>query len=214
MTTKTTNLTLIGILILTFLAGAVAYPSLPAQVASHWNAAGEADGYMSKFWGIFLLPLIMVVVFFLYFLIPKIDPMKKNIESFRKYYNGFWLFVFIFFAYIFFLTLAWNFGYQFNFTFAIIPALALLFFLVGIVIGKSKRNWFFGIRTPWTLSNDTVWEKTNRLGGKLFKLAAVIALGGLFFQNAIAIIFLIAPVIVFSLVTVVYSYFEYKKIDH
>jgi uncharacterized membrane protein len=211
MSTKNTAIVLLALIALAFLAGALVYPSLPAQVASHWNAAGEADGAMGKFWGVFLFPFIMLGVFALFLIIPKIDPMKANIESFRKHYDAFWIGMFVFFLYIFALTLAWNTGHRFNFTTWIIPAVSALFFGLGAFLEKSKRNWFIGIRTPWTLSSDTVWEKTHRLGGKFFKGNAVISLLGIFFGGDMAILFLIVPMAVTVAVTVVYSYLEYRK---
>lgn len=210
MTTKTTRIVLLVFTALAFLAGAVVYPSLSPQVASHWSAAGEVDGTMGKFWGVFLLPFIMLGIFGLFLVIPKIDPMKENIESFRKYYNMFWVGMFLFFFYIFALTLAWNMGHHFNFTVWILPAVAALFFGLGTFLEKTKRNWFIGIRTPWTLSSDRVWEKTHRLGGKLFQLSALIALVGIFFGGNTAFMFLIIPLVISVLVTVVYSYLEYR----
>ncbi len=214
MTTRLTNITLLAIVALVFIVGALAYPLLPDRVASHWNAAGEVNGYMGKFWGVFLLPVIMLGMFAIYIVIPKIDPLKNNIGSFRNYYNGFWVFISLFFLYIFSLSLAWNFGVRFNFTFAIIPAMAMLYYVMGVTLGKSKRNWFFGIRTPWTLSSDFVWEKTHELGGKLFKLSALIALGGLLLPSNTAIIFAIVPVVLVAIITTIYSYFEHKKEGH
>ena len=95
-------------------------------------------------------------------------------------------------------------------TLAMVPALGILFYFVGIVTEKAKRNWFIGIRTPWTLSSDIVWNKTHKIGGKLFKIAALIAFSGLFFPKY-AILLVIVPVILVALYTIVYSYFEYKK---
>lgn len=212
MKTRTANLTLLGLILATCAAGAFIYPRLPDRIASHWNAAGVANGTMSKGWGIFLVPLIMMGVFLLRLIILHTDPLKKNIESFKGYYESLWIALFIFFAYIFGLTMSWNLGYRFNFTVAIIPAMAMLFFVIGLVLEKSKRNWFLGIRTPWTLSSDAVWEKTHKLGGFLFKIAAAISLLGLFSRDAtITIIALIVPIITAAVVTVVYSYVVYKK---
>jgi len=213
MNTKNTIIILTILIAATFIAGMVLYSQFPDRVVSHWNAAGEADGYMGKFLGIFLLPLVMVGVFLIYFVIPKVDPLKANIEVFRKYYNALWIFIFAFFVYIFGLTLIWNLGYQFNFTIAIIPAMAVLWFFLGVFLGKLKRNWSVGIRTPWTISSDVVWEKTHKLGGRLFKIAAVISLFGLFFQGGIAFIMIIFPVIIVAVVAVIYSYVEYRKIE-
>lgn len=211
MNSKITNIILLGIVLIVFVSGAIAYPALPEQIASHWNVRGEADGYSGKFWGIFLFPFIMAGIYLLYLVIPKIDPLKKNLESFRPAYNTFWIWTFGFFTYIFGLSLVWNFGYRFNFTTAIVPATSALFYIIGGVLEKSKRNWFVGIRTPWTLSSDIVWDKTHKLGGRLFKVVALASLAGMFARDSYVIATIIIPVILVSVITVVYSYFVYKK---
>ena len=76
-----------------------------------------------------------------------------------------------------------------------------------------KRNWFFGIRTPWTLSSDEVWDKTHKFGGKLIQLSAVISLLGFFVGKNAVIFVLIVPIILAALTSVVYSYVIYKKIN-
>ncbi|MEK7519812.1 MAG: SdpI family protein [Patescibacteria group bacterium] len=213
MTTKITTIILCGLTALVFAVSVAVYAYLPETVASHWNAAGEADGFMPKFWGVFLFPLLMAGLFVLYYIIPVIDPLKTNIESFRKYYNAFWILLFIFFAYLFALSMFWNFQYRFNFTVAMIPAVALLLYALGVILEHAKRNWFVGIRTPWTLSDDGVWEKTHRLGARLFKIAALIALLGIFFRDSVFVVmFLAVPAGVIALVTVVYSYVVYRKV--
>jgi len=183
---------------------------MPEKIASHWNAQGQVDGYIPKFWGLFLMPFISVALFFFFILMPIIDPLKKNIEKFRKYFDLLIIFIFLFFFYIYILTILWNLGITFNMFLALIPAFGILFYFVGIVIEKAKRNWFVGIRTPWTLSNEAVWNKTHKIGGKLFKIAAIITFFGLILPKY-AILLLILPVIAFSLYTIIYSYFEYQK---
>ncbi|MFH0869643.1 MAG: SdpI family protein [archaeon] len=103
------------------------------------------------------------------------------------------------------MTIAWNLGYMFSMTLLLVPALAALFFCAGVLISKAKRNWFIGIRTPWTLSSDAVWDKTHELGGKLFKLSGILALAGMLFGDY-AFWFVLAPVLAFSLFLVYYSY--------
>lgn len=211
MNTKTTTILFLVLTALTVLTGIILYPQFPDQIASHWNAAGEVDGYTDKFWGIFLFPAFMVLFFLLYVVIPKIDPLKSNIESFRPQYNLLWLGLAVYFVYIFGLAMAWNLGHRFDFVVVMIPAMAILFYLIGSVLEKSKRNWFMGIRTPWTLSSDVVWDKTHRFGGRMFKLAAVVSLLGMFVDSTIAIWLSIAPILVVSVVTVIYSYTAYRQ---
>lgn len=200
----------LGIILLSFLIGLYFYPKLPDQVASHWNERGEVNGYMSKFWGLFLMPIVTAAMFILFIIIPKIDPLKANIAKFRNYYNGLIVLIVVFLFYIYILTIVWNLGWIFGMTQFLAPALGILFFYIGILLKNAKRNWFIGIRTPWTLSNEKVWERTHKLGGKLFKAAGILALFGIFFHDY-AILFIIVPVIVFSIYAVVYSYVEYQK---
>ncbi len=189
------------------------YPLMPESMASQWGANGEVNGYMPKFWALFLMPIVSLSIFGLFIFIPRIDPMKENFAKFRKYFDWFIILFEIFLLYIYILTLIWNAGIKFDFILAIIPAIALLFYYVGILVEKSERNWFVGIRNPWTLSSDAVWKKTHRLGGKLFKVSALIALIGILFGQ-FAVYFVVLPVILTALYTFIYSYFEYKKENH
>jgi len=207
---KKSKTIILGIIILSFIIGAYFYPQMPDRVASHWNVRGEVDSYVSKFWGLFLMPIVSIGLSLLFILIPKVDPLKENIEKFRKYFDDFMALMILFLFYIYVLTLAWNIGLRFDMGQAIIPAMGLLFYYVGTLLENSKRNWFIGIRTPWTLSSDKVWEQTHRVGGKLFKLAGIIAILGLFFLKWL-LWFVVVPVILFALYAFIYSYFVYQK---
>ena len=207
---KKSKTIILGIIILSFIIGAYFYPQMPDRMASHWNVRGEVDGYMSKFWGLFLMPIVSIGLLLLFILIPKIDPLKENIEKFRKYFDDFMVLMIVFLFYIYVLTLAWNIGLRFDMGQAIIPAIGSLFYYVGILLTNTKRNWFIGIKTPWTLSSDKVWEETHKVGGKLFKLAGIITILGLFFLKWL-LWFVVVPVILFALYTFIYSYFVYQK---
>ena len=75
---------------------------------------------------------------------------------------------------------------------------------------NSKRNWFIGFRTPWTLSSDRVWKKTNKLAGKLFKISAIIAVLGVLFEQY-SFYLLLVPILFSTVYAAVYSYLEYSK---
>lgn len=207
------NAALILLIILAFFAiAAYFYPQMPENVASHWNAAGEVDGYMPKFWGLFLMPIISLAMVFFFILVPRIDPLKANIEKFRNYFDNFILIFFVFLFYLYLLTIAWNLGARFNMMQFLSPAFGVLLFYSGVMIENAKRNWFIGIRTAWTLSSQEVWDKTHKVGGGLFKIAGIIAFGGMILPN-IALFLLLFPVLFFSVYIVAYSYFEYRKIN-
>lgn len=207
---RKSELIVFGLVIISFLIGIISYTYLPAQVASHWNTQGQVDGYMSKFWGIFLLPIILVGIMLLFIAIPRIDPLKKNIESFRLYYDGFIILFTLFMLSVELQIIFWNLGTKLSPNILIPIWLGIMFYYLGILCKHSKRNWFIGIRTPWTLSSDAVWDKTHQLGGTLFKIAGVITFIGVFFQNYV-FYFVIVPAMLVAIYTIIYSYLEYKK---
>ncbi len=199
-----------GIVLLSFAIAIYLYPQMPELMASHWNAAGQVDGYMPKFWGLFLMPLISLGMLGLFLAIPRIDPKRRNIEKFRVYYDRFIAIIIGFLFYIYILTILWTLGYTFNMILMLVPAFSLIFYYAGILVENAKQNWFIGIRTPWTLSSETVWDKTHKLGGKLFKAAAIIGLAGLILPDY-AIWLIIIPVIFVAAYTIAYSYVEFQK---
>ena len=200
----------VAIIVLLFLIGMLSYQYLPDKIASHWNSQGDVDGDMPKFLGIFLVPIIAVGLFLLFILVPKIDPLKENYKKFKNYYDSFILVMIIFMLYVYLLTIIWNFGIKFNMTSTLIPAVGALFIYIGIILRNIKRNWFIGIRTPWTISSDRVWSKTHKLGSKLFIISGIITILGIFFPKYM-IWFILIPVVISSIVCVVYSYLEFRK---
>jgi uncharacterized membrane protein len=183
---------------------------MPDKLATHWGVDGEVNGYMGKFWGIFLLPVVSLMIAFVFLLIPRIDPLRENIEKFAGYFDVFIILVSLFLFSIFVHVILWNVGVKFSPLIFVSLGIGVLFFYTGILCEHSKRNWFVGIRTPWTLSSDSVWDKTHKLGGKLFKLCGIIALFGAVLTS-LAIVLILVPVLVISVVLSVYSYLEFRK---
>lgn len=103
-----------GIILLSFFIGIVSYSYLPDMMPMHWNAQGEIDGYMGKLWGLFMLPIISLGLFALFLVIPKLDPRRSNLESFKEYYQGIILMIVGFLFYIYILTILAAIGYKFN----------------------------------------------------------------------------------------------------
>jgi uncharacterized membrane protein len=210
---KLIRLAIIAVLIITIILTLAMYPAAPDRVVSHWNAAGQADGHMSKFWGLFLIPIILTGFVALFAVLPRIDPHKMNYEKFRDWYEGFILLFVLFMLAIQIQIILWSTGYQIspNLTFPVLTG--MLFIYLGFLLGHVEQNWFVGIRTPWTLSSATVWKKTHALGGKLFRIAGVISCAGIF-AGPYALWFILVPVLVVAVYTVVYSYTEFQKELH
>jgi len=210
-----TRLTTILVLILitgATIAGALLWNQLPDQMASHWDINDQVNGYMSRSWGVFMMPLITLGMFVLFLVVPNIDPLKANISEFRESFNLFIVFIVGFMVYIHVLTLRWNLGYtNLGIGKAMLPAMGVLFIVIGSLLRKAKRNWFIGIRTPWTLSSDTVWNKTHQLGAVLFMASGVLVLIGGFFGGMTAFWFLFVPLIGSTIFLLVYSYMLYQR---
>jgi len=194
------------------LVSVVAAPELPAELVTHWNAAGEPDGTMSKTVALALVPVLSATLLGLFVLIPRIDPLRANIADFRRHYD--WFVVF-FAAYMFLVhtgIVAFNLGYEFDFVALVLLGVAGLFYYVGVLLEQAGRNWFVGIRTPWTLSSDAVWDATHELGARLFKICALAALFGVF-AGEYAVYFVLVPALGTAVITVVYSYVVYERLD-
>jgi uncharacterized membrane protein len=199
-----------GVILVAFVLSIYFYPQMPERMASHWNMQGRVDGYIPKFWGLFLMPLILTGLALLFAVIPRIDPLKVNIEKFRKYYDGFVILFCIFMLSVHYQIILWNLGIEISLNMLLPIGLGLLIFYSGILCENAKRNWFIGIRTPWTLSNEKVWDKTHKVGGRLFKIAGIVVFAGIFFQHYV-VFFILVPVILVAVYTTIYSYFAYQE---
>src|SRR4030067_906338 len=111
MNTRLTTIIVLVLVLAATIAGLSLWNRLPGQMASHWNVNDQVDGYMSKFWGVFLMPLITLGMFLLFLVIPNIDPLKANIAKFRDTFNLFIALIVGFMVYVHALTLLWSLGY-------------------------------------------------------------------------------------------------------
>jgi uncharacterized membrane protein len=190
----------------------LAAPELPEQMATHWNAAGEPDDTMSKSVTLALVPVLTALLLGMFAVIPRIDPLSENIDEFRPIYDWFVVGFVAFMTVLHGGIVAFNLGYEFDFVLLVLAAVAILFYLVGLLLDRAERNWFIGIQTPWTMSSIEVWERTHDLGARLFKLTAALTLVGLLFEEY-AVYFLVVPALLTAAITVVYSYYLYERLE-
>ena len=210
------NKTTANILCLVFIsiavgAAALMYSGLPDPMPSHWNIEGEVDGYMPKPWGVIILPLSAIFVFVLMKIIPVISPRGFRTEKFADVVNILMVTLTGFMSGITILVLLEASGRNVHLNEMIFGAVGLLFIVLGNYLGKVRKNFFIGIRTPWTLASDEVWNRTHRMGGWIFVL-----IGFFMFLNAFVSFpqhWLIWSIVVLALVPVVYSYFLYRKVE-
>ncbi|MBI4779454.1 SdpI family protein [Candidatus Falkowbacteria bacterium] len=199
------------LIILALASGVFFYNNLPERIATHWNFAGEIDGWGSGKTQAIIFPLLIIGIYLLFLLIPYLDPKKERYEQFNKVYHIFKGIILALMAVIYFIVGLNGLGYNLPVG-AIIPGLiGLLFIILGNYLGKIKMNWFMGIRTPWTLSSEEVWNKTHRFGGKMFILAGFLMIAEIFLPLSWKLPVFIIMMAVLLLGTVGYSYFVYLQ---
>jgi uncharacterized membrane protein len=201
------------LVLIQFTVGIYLFPKMPERIAIHWNINGEADGYGSKFVGLFLIPAIELLLIPLFLVLPRIDPKASHMKMISKY-EWFILVFTIYMFYVFGLSIAWNLGYRFDFMRLLAPSLGVLFFGIGDILGDVEMNWFLGIKTPWTMSNQRVWEETHRVGGRLFKISGLLAFGGVFFRGWWSLGLALLPIMFSGIYVIIYSYLKYKQIPN
>jgi len=167
-----------AIIILLLVISAVAsfffYQRFPDQVATHWNYAGEVDGESPRAFAAFFFPVLAIGIYLLMTFLPIFDPRKERYQDFSKAYNVLRLSITILMLGLYVIISFNGLGYQVPVGLIMPIGIGLLFVIIGNFLPKVKRNWFVGIRTPWTLSNEDVWNKTHRVGGKLFVLGGIL----------------------------------------
>lgn len=201
----------IALLALSGLASLYFYRHFPGQVPIHWNLAGQVDGWSGPGFAAFFLPALIAGLYLLFLALPRLDPQRERYAEFSKAYHVFKNSFVGLMAALYFLTGLSGLGYDLPIA-AIVPSLiGLLFILIGNYMAKLKLNWFIGARTPWTLSSETVWNKTNRLAGKLFVLGGLLMVAEAVAPLKLRLPLLLIIVTSISLVPIIYSYLLYRQ---
>lgn len=163
-------------------ATVIAYPHLPDSVPTHWNIHGIPNGYSPK-WTLYLFgPGLMAGIVLLTRLLPWLSPKHFEVESFRSTYIQMMLMMAGMWAYLDGVMLWAGVGHSVNVSRAALGGVCLLFALLGNLMGKVRRNFYIGVRTPWALASERVWNATHRLAAKTFVVGglaglALIAMG-------------------------------------
>lgn len=164
------------LLALTFGATILVLPQLPARIPSHWNAAGQVDA-----WGppasLFTEPALMLFLAFLWTVLPGISPKRFEVEGFEDtwWFGG--IAVLALLAYVQAMLLWAATGGQVDMGRSLLGGIGALVLLLGNVMGKVRRNFWFGVRTPWSLADERVWYATHRLAAKTMVAGGLLAIG-------------------------------------
>jgi uncharacterized membrane protein len=195
---------------LAFLASIWLYPGLPAEIPIHWNVQGEADNFGSKTWAAWLMPGAMLALLGVLAILPRISPRKFEVTAFRSTYDWIVMLVTGLLGFLHILSLLGAGQQRFETGRGLFAGLYLFFALFGNVMGRVQRNFWVGIRVPWTLSSERVWNDTHRIAAWLWVAAGLIGV-------VLALLGMgpwgLVGVLVAVVVPIVYSYLRYKQLE-
>jgi uncharacterized membrane protein len=203
---------LFEVLLVAAVLGAIvfAYPHLPNRVATHWNINLQPNGYSPK-WALFLLgPGIMAGIMLFSHLGQWFSPKRFEVESFRSTWHLLMLMLVCMMAYVCAVILWAGIGDSINEGRMVVGGICLIFTVMGNVLGKVRRNFFIGVRTPWTLANERVWNDTHRFAAKTFVAGGLL---GLIFTIIGLRRWPVIALLVGGLAPVVYSFVFYKQLE-
>ena len=195
-----------------FLLSAAVYSRLPDPMPSHWDINGQVNGYSSRPFGAFLMPVIALLIWGLLRGLPHIDPRQANYAKFQGTYdlvvNAIVTMMAAIHVAVIGAALGWPIPHIERLSTVAVGAMLLV---LGNVLPRARPNWWFGIRTPWTLSSDAVWIRTHRVGGYLMAAAGLLTMIAAFLPARAGFAVLMTAVMGAALGSVVYSYFAWRK---
>jgi immunity protein, SdpI family len=201
----------VALIVLAFAVSAAAFGRLPDRIATHFDGSGNANGWSNRFFGAFLLPTILLLVWPIMRFLPRIDPRRANYEKFQGTYDALIYSVMTMMFVIHLMILGGALGLPIRIERLMPVLVGTLLVIVGNLLPRARSNFFFGIRTPWTLSSDRVWDRTHRLGGYLLMGAGVVVVASAMLKPVTGSIVMGSAVGAAALISVVYSYLVWRK---
>lgn len=199
--------------LIALVVGVWLYPHMPSRVPTHWGPDGQANGWSSRGLAVGIWPLLIAGLSVMAWLLPVISPRKFEIRPFANTWSALMLAIQAFMLVVGVCAMLAGAGYAVPIPLIAMLAVGVLLMVLGNYMGKLRKNFFIGIRTPWTLASDAVWERTHRLAGWLFVLAGV-AWIVLSVTGAAQSFWPLAVVVVVAvMVPYVYSYFIYRRLE-
>lgn len=205
------NISVLILSVLSFIGISVMYFYLPDTIPIHWNINGEVDNYSGKAM-IFLLGALPVAMWILMVFLPKIDPRRENYKLHSKAYEIIIVSIILIFIALSWITVYASFGHSIKINLFVPLLIGILFIIIGNYMPTIKHNYFFGIRNPWTLANETVWRKTHKAGGYVFIAMGVLFGLEAFMKSKTLIITSIITIGILIIAVNVYSYLLFRKI--
>ena len=198
------------VVLVAVIASVVAYPNLSDTIPTHWDLEGNVNGFSSRLWGAFGLPLAMVGIYAIMRFLPLIDPRRENYAKFAGAYDGIITTVLLFLLGLHLVVLRAGMGHEISMQKVLPIGMGLLFVAIGALLPQARSNFFVGIRTPWTLSSEKSWEKTHRVGGVVFVFIGLMTAASAFLPTSTGwpVVWIVTAVAILGVV--VYSYVVWR----
>jgi uncharacterized membrane protein len=215
MNNRIYHILMILIVAVVFAVSLYAYTSLPddGRYPVHWSFTGEPDRFGSKLELVSIGPIVTGLIYGMAIVLPKLDPKRLNYSKFQREYMLIMLMIILAIAAVYFISIAAAFGVKVRVEVWVPAAIGLMLIILGNYMSRLRQSWFVGIKTPWTLSNEKVWNKTHRFGGRVFVLMGLIMVLNAFIGFMTNRYVFLAILLGLPLSTVVYSYVVYKRIE-
>jgi uncharacterized membrane protein len=200
----------IALVAIAFVVSIAAYPSLPDRIVTHWGIDGQPDGWSSRAFGAFLIPVMTLGTLLLMRVLPQLDPRRENYEKFRGTFDTLIVAIIAFLVALHIAVITSALGWPVPVDRVVWLGTAALFVVIGNLLPRARPNWFVGIRTPWTLSSDRVWERTHRVGGRIMVAGGIVIAALGFLSPRAAFWGVVATAVAISLGAIGYSYLLWR----
>lgn len=206
------ELPILAIILLPFIYLVHSWHELPSRIPVHWNIEGEIDRYGDKSELIIIAILLPLLVYLIFLIVPKIDPKNRLNKMGKKLQTiKFLLTTFMSILALFIIYTAKN--QSFTNPNYIVLITGVLFIILGNYFKTIKPNYFIGIKTPWTLENETVWKETHKLGGKMWFIGGlIIILSSLLLEKQTNFTLFIVITAIITIIPMVYSYLKFQNL--
>ena len=200
-----------GVLILAgYLFSAAVYSQLPLRVPTHWGLHGP-DAWGSRALAAFFTPTFALALWALLRWLPTVDPKRASYAKFGSTYELFIVATVAMMIVVHVLALGAALGWPIRIERAVPALVGVLFIVIGNALPRARPNWFFGIRTPWTLSSDAVWERTNRVAGYVMTASGVAVVVSAFVSTFSTLVVLLGGGAVLVVTSLAYSYVLWRR---
>lgn len=197
------------IILLPILMGIVFWNELPQKMTTHWGVDGNADGWSSRPFAVFALPVFMLILHWVCIFFTANDPKNKGQNN-----KVFGLVLWICPAASLFasgMMYATSFGKDLPADLIGLLLIGLMFVVIGNYLPKCKQNYSIGIKVKWALENEENWNATHRVGGKVWVVGGLLMMACVFLPKNIIPWVLVISLTVLAVVPIVYSYQYYRK---